>query len=88
MCSKKFNRKWNAQRHNNDLHKGTAYIDYSSKLGITPLNKQPKEIDIILLPQSLKNLTITLKITYVLLLIPLLNYLITFIKKNQVNLLY
>jgi hypothetical protein len=35
ICSKKFSRKWNAQRHNNNVHKDAASIKYFSnaKLG-------------------------------------------------------
>lgn len=33
FCSKKFGRKWNAHRHNNDIHKGLTSIDYQLKKG-------------------------------------------------------
>jgi hypothetical protein len=40
ICFKKFPRKWNAQRHNNDIHKGLAIIDYQFQNGNLTFNKQ------------------------------------------------
>ena len=41
LCLKKFTRKWNAQRHNNDIHKDMALIEYSSnvKMGLDNRSK-------------------------------------------------
>jgi hypothetical protein len=44
FCSKKFSRKWNATRHNNDIHKGLASIDYRLKKGLIALNKPSSKI--------------------------------------------
>jgi hypothetical protein len=44
FCSKKFSRKWNANRHNNDIHKGLSSIDYRSKKVINALNKPSSKI--------------------------------------------
>jgi hypothetical protein len=44
FCSKKFSRKWNAKRHNNDIHKGLSSIDYRLKKGIITLNKPSSKI--------------------------------------------
>jgi|tagenome__1003787_1003787.scaffolds.fasta_scaffold20988661_1 hypothetical protein len=41
ICSKKFSRKWNAQRHNNTMHKDVASIKYSS-IGKLSSNNQSK----------------------------------------------
>jgi hypothetical protein len=40
ICLKKYTRKWNAQRHNNDIHKGLAIIDYQLQNGNLTFNKQ------------------------------------------------
>ena len=39
FCSKKFSRKWNAERHNNDIHTGLASINYRLNKRINALNK-------------------------------------------------
>ena len=41
LCSKRFSRKWNAQRHNNDIHKDIALIKHSSNVKMDS-NRQSK----------------------------------------------
>jgi hypothetical protein len=44
FCSIKFSKKWNAKRHNIDMHKGLPSIGYQLKKGINALNKPSSRI--------------------------------------------